>query len=148
MPFDYKGLFINNATQVFVFSDPLSQPLPWPNSYTQANSKGKFYPLKCVKQFINSPRLACRFAWHCEECCHSQSRSSRHSIHVHPEGDPWDDHDQDGGDVGLDNVKAERPGQLEFCHQTAVITCKKKSIKLLIVCGFYSMLWCKKIWSK
>ena len=46
------------------------------------------------------------FAGHREECGDPERGPSRHGVDVHPEGDPRDDHDKDGGQIGLDHVEA------------------------------------------
>ena len=45
-----------------------------------------------------------------------------HVLHVHPEADPGHDHDEDGGDVALDQVEADTAVQLELGRQAAVVT--------------------------
>lgn len=45
-------------------------------------------------------------------------------LDVHPEGDPGDDDDEDGGDVGLDKVEPNTSLQLKPRSQAAVVTCK------------------------
>ena len=43
-------------------------------------------------------------------------------LHVHPEADPGHDHDEDGGDVGLNQVEPDAPIQVELGCQTTVIS--------------------------
>ena len=45
----------------------------------------------------------------------------RHGVDVHPEGDPGHCHDQDGGQVRLDQVEAHRPTHVELGHKAAVV---------------------------
>ncbi len=61
-------------------------------------------------------------AWYCEQRGDSQRGPSRHRVHVHPEGDPGDDDDEDGGQVRLDQVEAQRAAQVELGQQTTVVT--------------------------
>ena len=42
-------------------------------------------------------------------------------LHVHPEADPGHDDDEDGGDVGLDQVEANTAMQPKLSSQTAVV---------------------------
>ena len=46
------------------------------------------------------------------------------SVRSSPERDPGDDHDENGWNVWLDHVEAERPGKLELGHEAAVIAWK------------------------
>ncbi len=64
------------------------------------------------------------FTRHGEKGGDPESRSSGHRVDVHPEGDPGDDDNEDGGQVGLDHVKAQRPFQVEFGKQAAVVAWK------------------------
>ena len=50
-----------------------------------------------------------------------------HVLHVHPEADPGDDDDEDGGDVGLDQVKSNTSVQLKFSRQATVVTWNKST---------------------
>ena len=45
-------------------------------------------------------------------------------LDVHPEGHPGDDDDEDGGDVGLNQVEPNTSLQLKSRSQAAVVTCK------------------------
>ena len=65
---------------------------------------------------------ACRLAGDGEEGRHPQRHPARHVLHVHPEADPGHDHDEDGRNVGLDQVKPNTSVQLELCCQTTVVT--------------------------
>ncbi len=47
-------------------------------------------------------------------------------VDVHPEGDPGDDHDEDGGDVRLDHVEADRARKVEAGNQAAVVSYKNR----------------------
>ena len=49
-------------------------------------------------------------------------------VDVHPEGDPGDDHDEDGGEVRLDHVEAEGAAEVELGQQAAVVSCEKNDI--------------------
>ena len=77
----------------------------------------------------NAFKCKCKLTWgftgHCEKGGDAQGRSSGHRVDVHPEGDPGDDDDEDGGQVGLDHVKAQRPFQVQLGEQAAVVTWKK-----------------------
>ena len=55
-------------------------------------------------------------AWHCEEGGDAQGGPPGHRVHVHPEADPGDDDDQNGGDVGLDHVEPQGSLQVELCQ--------------------------------
>ena len=48
-------------------------------------------------------------------------------LHVHPEADPGDDDDEDGGDVGLDQVEANTAVKLKLSSQTAVVPWEQQS---------------------
>ena len=50
--------------------------------------------------------------------------SGGHAVHVHPEADPRDAHDESGGQVALDEVEPDGPVQVELRSQAAVVTCK------------------------
>ena len=64
----------------------------------------------------------CGLAGDGEERGHPQRHSPRHVLHVHPEADPGHDDDEDGGDVGLDQVEPDAPVQLELGGQAAVVS--------------------------
>ena len=74
----------------------------------------------------DSRRLTCGFAGHGEEGGDPERGPPGHGVHVHPEGDPWDDHDQNGRDVGLNHVEADGTTQMEAGHQAAIVTWKEK----------------------
>ena len=69
--------------------------------------------------------LTGRLAGDGEESGDAERGPARDGVDVHPEGDPRDNHDQDGGDVRLDHVEPHRTTQVKLGHQAAVITCKK-----------------------
>ena len=48
-------------------------------------------------------------------------------LHVHPEADPGHDDDEDGGDVGLDQVEANTAMELKLSSQTAVVPWEHQS---------------------
>ena len=85
---------------------------------------GLFLKLKnCRGRFESF--LTCGLAGHGEQGGDAERGPARHGVHVHPERDPGDHNDEDGGNVGLDHVKAHRARQVKPGHQTAVIACRK-----------------------
>ncbi len=58
---------------------------------------------------------------HREQCDDPEGDPGRHAVHVHPEADPGDGHDEDGGQVALDQVEADRTVQVELGREAAVV---------------------------
>lgn len=54
--------------------------------------------------------------------------AGRNRLLVDPEGDLWQHHNHDERDVGLDEVVAQLPLQVEVDHLHRVVTCKTKSM--------------------
>ena len=63
-----------------------------------------------------------------EEGGDAQGHPARHVLHVHPEADPGHDDDEDGGDVGLDQVEANTAMSLKLGCQTAVVPWEQQII--------------------
>ena len=67
-----------------------------------------------------------RLAGDGEEGGDAQCNPPRHVLHVHPETDPRHDDDEDGGDVGLDQVEPDTAVQLKLSSQTTVVPWKRE----------------------
>ena len=84
----------------------------------------------------------CWLAGDGEEGGDPQSHPARDVLHVHPEADPGHDHDEDGGDVALDQVEADTAVQLELGGQAAVVTWQSfVSFSLLIISILYNFFY-------
>ena len=59
----------------------------------------------------------------------TKSHSSRHMLNIHPKADPRNDHDEDGGNVGLHQMEANTPIQVELCSQTTVVPYLSQKLK-------------------
>ena len=74
----------------------------------------------------------CWLAGDGEESGDAQGHPARHVLHVHPEADPGHDDDEDGGDVGLDQVEANTAMQPKLSSQTAVVPWQQQSYLIKI----------------
>ena len=45
-------------------------------------------------------------------------------LNIHPEADPGDNDNENGWDVGLDQVESNAAVKFELCCQTTVVTCR------------------------
>ena len=59
---------------------------------------------------------------HRQEGDYAQRDPPGDRLYVHPEGDPGHRHDEDRGEIVLDEVETDGPLEVELSHQTAVVT--------------------------
>ena len=67
--------------------------------------------------------ITCRFTRNGQESRHSQGSSPGNGVDIHPERHPGNDHNQNGGNIGLHHMETNGPRKMKLGHQAAIVAC-------------------------